>query len=254
MIPLVPVALLLFVASRRSKPMPRVIPILATCLVAHVCYVVWAGGDHLPAARFFVPLLGPWALLIAAALAAKNSGGRPWFQSAAAILGCIGALASPLLLSLPYHGGGEVGTIIGKYIDATWPKGSLVALNVAGATPYFAPEHRFLDMLGLNDPAIARRHPVLRCTEWQNRPGHAKGDGAYVLARRPDFIIIGPAMGAAAEEGLFLGEVELSESAEFHDCYRREEFSFPTDDPWVEASAIRWDSVDFIYFRFRRSS
>ena len=129
------------------------------------------------------------------------------------------------------------------------PRAKLVALNVAGATPYFAPEHRFLDMLGLNDPAIARRHPVPRRTEWQNRPGHAKGDGAYVLARRPDFIIIGPAMGAAAEDGLFLGYVELSESAEFHDCYRREEFSFPADDPWVEASAIRWDSVDFIYFR-----
>ena len=92
-IPLVPVALLLFAASRRSKAMPRVIPILATCLVAHVCYVVRADGDHLPAARFFVPLLGPGALLIAAALAAKNSGDRPWFQPAAAGLGCIGALS-----------------------------------------------------------------------------------------------------------------------------------------------------------------
>ena len=76
-IPLLPVALLLFAASRRFRTMPRVMPILATCLVAHVCYAVWAGGDHLPAARFFVPLLGPGALLIAATLAAKNDAGRP---------------------------------------------------------------------------------------------------------------------------------------------------------------------------------
>ena len=141
------------------------------------------------------------------------------------------------------------GAVIGKHIDAAWPKGALVALNVAGATPYFAPEHRFLDMLGLNDPVIARRNPVPRRTPWQDRPGHAKGDGAYVLARRPDFIILGGAFGVDAEDGLFLGDVELAESPAFRDCYRREDHSFPADDLRRKASAAPWEDTDFIYYR-----
>ena len=45
-------------------------------------------------------------------------------------------------------GAAYTGTIVGKYISKAWPSGSLVALCTAGATPYYATQHRYIDMLG----------------------------------------------------------------------------------------------------------
>ena len=100
----------------------------------------------------------------------------------------------------------------------------LVAANIAGSIPYFS-DMNFIDMLGLNDYTIAQRNIsydygsffkaavdvkkiftvqgrseiIHNITEnylpWQLIPGHGKGDGQYVLSRKPDYIIIGPAEG-----------------------------------------------------------
>lgn len=40
--------------------------------------------------------------------------------------------------------------------------GSLVALNTAGSTPYFAGQHCYIDMLGLNDPRFAQDYALFR--------------------------------------------------------------------------------------------
>jgi hypothetical protein len=107
------------------------------------------------------------------------------------------------------------GKIIADYITANWPAGSLVALNTAGSTPYFAPQNRYIDMLGLNDTTIARRNPTPRKGNWQFVPGHSKGYGIYVLNRRPDYIIAGPANGAQMHRPWFLSEWEIQGSARF---------------------------------------
>jgi hypothetical protein len=50
-------------------------------------------------------------------------------------------------------------------------------------------------MLGLNDHHIARRRPPDFGLYWQSIPGHGRGDGAYVLAQDPDYIILGASTG-----------------------------------------------------------
>jgi len=94
-----------------------------------------------------------------------------------------------------------------------WPAGSLVALNTAGAPAYFSPGMRFIDMLGLNDWHIARRTISTVNEPMQRLPGHAKGDGAYVLSREPDFIIAGYAEGQEVTQSSFFGDRELARSA-----------------------------------------
>jgi len=74
-----------------------------------------------------------------------------------------------------------------RWLDAHLPENSLLASTPAGAIAYFT-SHRVLDMLGLNDLHIAR-------TEAGQvgffRQGHMKGDGRYVLSRRPEAILLG---------------------------------------------------------------
>ena len=56
-----------------------------------------------------------------------------------------------------------------------------------GAMPYYAgPDIRFIEMLGLNDAYIARHG--IRVPD--GLPGHSRYDNQYVLAMRPDLIII----------------------------------------------------------------
>ena len=71
-----------------------------------------------------------------------------------------------------------------------------------------------------NTPAIAQRDPVPFRTPAQAVPGHSKGDGAYILSRQPDVIILGPAEGTTVDRPLFLSDVELAEMPEFLECYQ----------------------------------
>jgi hypothetical protein len=71
-------------------------------------------------------------------------------------------------------------------------------------------------MLGLNDTTIARRSNVPVRTKMQEWPGHQKGDGLYILSRKPDYIIIGPANGDYANNfPWFLSDYELGGSEQF---------------------------------------
>jgi arabinofuranosyltransferase len=86
-------------------------------------------------------------------------------------------------------------------------------------------------MLGLNDPHIARRNPVPMRAPWQVVPGHGKGDGDYVIARQPDYIILGPASGIPVDaEPWFLTDVELAENAAFALCYDEQKVNLDLQD------------------------
>ena len=114
-----------------------------------------------------------------------------------------------------------VGSIIGDYIDKNWPKEALIALNTAGSTPYFAQNHKFIDMIGLNDRHIARRKNIEIILPWQVIPGHLKGDGDYILKRQPDYIIIGPAEGTEVDKFWFFSDYELAQNEEFRRTVRK---------------------------------
>jgi hypothetical protein len=100
----------------------------------------------------------------------------------------------------------------------------------AGRTPFYAPAHHFIDMLGLTDATISHRSPLPIRTPLQALPGHEKGDGSYVMSRRPDFIIAGPAYGAPVSQPWFLSDVELGENPEFARNYVLHSAQVPVGD------------------------
>jgi hypothetical protein len=72
------------------------------------------------------------------------------------------------------------------WIDGHAPGDALVAATPAGSIGYHM-RQPLLDMLGLNDEHIAHVHVEKMGT---GRAGHEKGDGAYVLSRRPRFVLL----------------------------------------------------------------
>lgn len=185
--------------------------------LAYLTFILLAGGDHMHAFRLLIPLIPLMGATLAGALSLTLEN-----RTSALILVTAGVLALAGLQTRDSElnpreqdGAARVGTMVGKYIAQAWPPGSLIALNSAGSTPYYASAHRYIDMLGLNDPVIAKRRVERVELPWQRMPGHLKGDGGYVLSRRPDFIILGPAEGAFASDPWFLSDLELSRDPRF---------------------------------------
>jgi len=122
------------------------------------------------------------------------------------------------------------GRAVGEWLRANLPAGTLVASNCAGTLPYFS-ELPALDMLGLTDRHIARQPADVR--QWI---GHERGDGAYVLQRRPGMIIFGGPEGSAGP-WRFAGDQQLAASAEFRRDY--------------ELQRVPLGEFDFIFYRRR---
>jgi len=196
-------------------------------------YVIWTGGDHMPAYRFWVPLLPIYAWFIAHAGTSLRSSSSTTSQMFLPVIVVILSLSQffvsdeRMLNAQRPDPAAAVGKQVGRFISQHFPEGTLIATNSAGAVAYFAPNHEFIDMLGLNDRVIAKRTDVPIRTHWQQFPGHSKGDGKYVLSRNPDYIILGPAEGMMANSTLemspgvvwFLSDQELSEDQDFHTRY-----------------------------------
>jgi hypothetical protein len=223
---------------------------------AAVTYVWWVGGDYMPNARFFVPLIAPAVLLTAALI------DDPRFVSvralvipaalACALLTVFRSFSRPVVTDIPTMAAG----LVGRYINDAWPRGSTVALNTIGAIPYFAPNLRFIDMLGITDRNIARR--VVGAMPGDSRmalsggvplPGHAKGDGHYVLMRKPGFVIIGGPIGHDINEPVFRSDFELAGMSQFSACYTKQTADIPFDESAVPLGP-RWHSpLQLTYYR-----
>ncbi len=77
-------------------------------------------------------------------------------------------------------------------------------------------------MLGLNDVHIAHTRPP---DVGKGRAGHEKGDGRYVLSRRPDYIMFGSSRGGRFP--LFRSDREIYRSRKFRRRYRHESHPLP---------------------------
>jgi hypothetical protein len=110
------------------------------------------------------------------------------------------------------------GATIGTFLRRAFTgKDPLVAVDAAGAIPYFS-RLRSLDMLGLNDAHIARRRPE---GFGEGLQGHELGDGDYVFERAPD-IIIGGILGG--ERLSYIGGREMEADPRFPALYRLARF------------------------------
>lgn len=233
---LLPLTVVLLVYCYRKACWDARLSFLLSLIAVHIVYVVGVGGDFMAGFRFMVPILPTGALVLFLALekACPLSGRRQAFIEEGLLF---------LLLTLQFAGPSVqiwearwmdapsfIGSIVGTYIDRQWPAGSLVALNTAGSTPYCASDLCFLDMLGVNDPVIARRNVETIILPAQQAMGHMKGDGPYVLSRKPDYIILGPAGGTAMRDVFFLTDYELSQSEAFSTNYRLRQVAIDVSD------------------------
>jgi hypothetical protein len=221
---LLPVLVAAMVYARKEWSRDRRIAYLGCAVFLYLLYVVLVGGDHLTTFRFILPVIPSAILLLYLAVGRymDQLDGRRGLVVCLVTLYCISLqIVWPLVNVRSMHDVAFVGRIVGKYIATEWPEGSLVALNAAGATPYYAPRHRYIDMLGLNDAHIAHRRIRSRQLEKQWLPGHLKGDGAYVLSRAPDYIIVGPPLGRAIDDPWFLSDLEMGQDPRFEQNYER---------------------------------
>lgn len=225
---IIPILITLVLWMLFKKSFDRKMTYLGITVFLYLEYVKAVGGDHMPAFRFIAPIIPSAALLMYLCLrplAAHRSQLVSALVTGAVTLLCVLQLVFPAEIvdrARMTDGAAFLGKIVGQYIESAWPKGSLIALNTAGSTPYYAPNQRFIDMLGLNDKTIARRKDVPQVAFYQWVPGHEKGDGQYVMSRQPDFIICGGANGDGVKRLWFLTEYELARDPEFDKQYQIE--------------------------------
>lgn len=179
----------------------RLPTMLLTVVTGACAYVVWVGGDFLPAWRFLAPYLPLLALLICAggywagaALAPQLP--RPVRGHAPLLAAAVCALAMgvPSLVmvreqSAEAYGGMQIDADtndrFGRWLDRTLPAEAFVAGSAMGRIPYLT-GRRTLDMLGLTDAHVAHQGR----TASTGARAHRRMAPEYVLASRPDVVLI----------------------------------------------------------------
>lgn len=209
-LPLLLAVLAVLCATRRSYLRPALVPLVVSSV--WTCYLLWIGGDWMPAFRHFAPVV---ALLVLAGIqTAPRSPSRRAVSR--------GILLTGLVLSTFTSYSAEetrmtasasvwmADCVAGSAVlrDVFRERDPLLAVEPAGCPPLVT-GFRSLDMVGLTDWHIARTAPAATATpvtwsHWFRRaddgswspptgvyiPGHAAGDGAYVWNAEPDLFVL----------------------------------------------------------------
>jgi arabinofuranosyltransferase len=141
-------------------------------------YGIYVGGDAFPHLRF----VGPVAPLLwtSLALAAQAVWDR-WASLSRVVFPGLLLFFAPHMIKHGVVGEGDSwepwikdNVVAAKTIEKVVPEDARIAVFYAGTVPYFAPEHRFLDLLGKTDKEIAHQTKIYG---WA--PGHNKFDFDY---------------------------------------------------------------------------
>jgi arabinofuranosyltransferase len=183
-----------------------------TLVLVYGTYVLLVGGDW-SVGRFFVPIMPLYYALLAGGLLVvwqwtreQLLGWRP--ALGATISAAKAAIAATILVALlagifvqsslngekalfldPFDARtvGRARTTLGKWLHDNVPGDTYIAVDAAGQIPFYS-DLRALDLFGLNDLTIARRHVE---DMGSGTPGHEKMDMDYVIfTAQPDYIII----------------------------------------------------------------
>jgi len=166
-------------------------------------YVLYVGGDW-SVGRFLVPVLPFFYLLLAQGLFEGYRWARACqvrspvpcrrlYQGALALFLMGMGLASSwwgeyALFICPFEAGlaNRARIAMGRWLRENVPSDAVIAVDAAGELAYYS-RLRTIDLFGLTQPAIARMEvPHMG----QGTPGHEKFGLGFVLAQRPDYIII----------------------------------------------------------------
>ena len=217
--------LALFSRGLRARlAQPALALVIYVTSAAWVVYVVAVGADFMPWFRFFVP-----ALPLCAVLAAALLRGAPRLAHGPALLAFFALhVAAGLATEQPYrafvaHRTTLVGERVGEWLRERLSPGDWIAVNTAGAVPYFS-RLPAIDMLGLTDSQIAHRPIYIVSEGWA---GHRRGWGEYVLRRRPRVILWYNSAGLA--EPHYLSDHELADDPLFRFFYTLHVTSLPSE-------------------------
>jgi hypothetical protein len=197
--------------------------------------MLYTGGDHMPMFRFLVPVLPALALLLQDVFWQTASRPHAWRAVTALAAACVAAMTMLWLGPWTSWGSGpnlveahvevrEARRDLGLWLKANTAPDDVVAVSAAGAVPYFS-ERPAIDMLGLADRHIAHEGH----TDDAAPVAHKRYDAAYVLDRRPTFIVLAN----IAERGqpltdasgrLLNGEIEMAELPSNVALFRDERF------------------------------
>jgi arabinofuranosyltransferase len=183
-------------------------------------FPVAVGGDWMLGYRLFhtpMALSGALVPFVLAAFAGR-AGSAHRARTAAIVLValCCAISASSSLLD-PHVNVAARRTLVhaairaGKWMRENLPGDATLATNTGGSIPYYS-RLRIIDMMGINNRTIAQRRDLPEA--WM---GIEKGNGRYVLSRRPDYIQLGSFLGSPVP--LFLSDIEIFASEEFHRNY-----------------------------------
>jgi hypothetical protein len=234
----VPAVVAVVAAVRGGPARRRRVIAIATPLVLWLGYVAVIGGDFFPAWRHLVPAIALAALLIVEGFAELMAlGVVPLVVASVIMAGCAVELAivqgRDRECSRARHERWEWhGAAVGWMLERAFgPRQPLIAVDAAGAIPYFS-ELPALDMLGLNDRYLALHRPE---GFGRGELGHELGDGRYVLARRPDLVMfcIPPGTDAAC----FRSGHEMMADPAFRADYRLVAFAPPP--PYLMRARLR---------------
>jgi len=217
----IPATFALYVAWRDDERRARIllaVSLLATWVAYSATVTCQAFGY-----RMLIPCYVLLAFLVAEALDWVQRRGRvpqaiAWVASVALLVSFARAQQADKNIAMAHWRKPpitEMAAAVGKTLGAAFKdQDPLVAVDAAGAIPFFS-GLRSIDMLGLNDAHIARRHDP---SFGQGVQGHELGDGAYVLSREPDIIVAGV---TGSSRLSFRGGREMNADPRFHRWYRR---------------------------------
>ena len=174
-------------ALLRSTRQPRERYALPLAFAAACGLVVLVlGGDWMPQYRLLLPAL-PLIMFVVSRGVSSVAARNERAPAIAAIL--------VLLVMIPGTVNYESFTterltvrafaLLGRRLAEILPPGTSIGCGSTGAIGYYT-DMPVLDILGLTEPYIARHGSVVG-----TQPGHLKADGAYVLERKPDLLLLG---------------------------------------------------------------
>nr|HPG57960.1 hypothetical protein [Candidatus Wallbacteria bacterium] len=139
--------------------------------------------------RFFAHLTAPLAIISIYALAIFFKSAAK-FKTAVVIViiyGLIQFYVHPEIYGISNSSPVEFGREAGLFLKNEAAADATLAINTAGIIPYYS-KLRTIDMLGLTNRHIA----MSPADNFGAGPaGHEKGDGKYILSKKPDIIIMG---------------------------------------------------------------
>jgi hypothetical protein len=159
-------------------------PFAAFFGAAVIAYWIWVGGDVFQE-RFLVALYPIGSALVVACFAALE---RERAITASTCNWLIALLVVVHLVPIPFDARfrytrtrTDRWIALGRFLADEVPPTTTLAIDAAGKVPFFS-GLRTIDMLGLNDRALAHR------ARDRFDVGHDAYDADYVLARRPDLV------------------------------------------------------------------